>query len=60
MNPFYFFDKSLGIGFKINLETHNINHANSISTTTPIYSDFGLELRRINNFFKKTLLFRLE
>ena len=29
-NPFYFIDEKLKNGFKINLESHNINHAKSI------------------------------
>ena len=29
INPYYFLDENLKIGFKINLESHNINHANS-------------------------------
>ena len=27
---FYFIDENLKIGFKINLESHNINYANSL------------------------------
>ena len=30
INPHYFIDENLKIGFKINLESHNISHANSI------------------------------
>ena len=28
--PCYFFNENIKNGFKINLESHNINHANSI------------------------------
>ena len=42
INPYYFIDKNLKIGFKINLESHNINHSNSIFTITPIFPEFGL------------------
>ena len=29
INPYYFTDTNLEVGFKINLDTHHINHANS-------------------------------
>ena len=53
INPYYFIDKNLKIGFKINLESHNINHANYILTTTPNFSEFGIEFRYINKIVKK-------
>ena len=34
INPYYFIDEYLKNGFKINLESHNISHANSILTMT--------------------------
>ena len=43
INPYYFIDENLKIGFKINLESHNINHANSILTITPDFPEFGIE-----------------
>ena len=30
INPYYFTDEKIKIGFKINLDSHNFNHANSI------------------------------
>ena len=42
------------IGFKINLESHNISHANSILTITPNFPEFGIEFR-FNNKIKKEL-----
>ena len=30
INPYHFFDENLKIGFKINLENYNSNHANSL------------------------------
>ena len=30
IHPYYLTDENLKIGFKINLESHNINHANSL------------------------------
>ena len=41
------------IGFKINLESHNFSHANSILTILPIYSKFGIEFRYINKIVKE-------
>ena len=45
LNPIYFIDENIKIGFKINLESHNINHANFILTITPNYAEFGTEFR---------------
>ena len=53
INPFYFFDKNLKIGFKVNLESHNFSHANSILTITPNFPDFGTEFRYINKIIKE-------
>ena len=48
INPYYFIDKNLKIGFKINLESHNFSHANSILTIIPSFSEFGIEIRNNN------------
>ena len=48
ISPFFFNDGNLKICFKINLDSHNINHANSMLSITPIYTDFGIETRYIN------------
>ena len=53
INPYYFIDENLKNGFKINLESHNINHANSILTITPNFSEFGIEFRYINKIVKE-------
>ena len=53
INPYYFFDENLKIGFKINLESHNFSHANSILSITPNFPDFGNELRYINKIVKE-------
>ena len=47
-NPYYCIDENFKIGFKINLESHNISHANSFLTITPIFPEFGIEFRYIN------------
>ena len=44
-NPCYFIDENLKIGFKINLENHNISHANSILNITPIFPELAIEFR---------------
>ena len=53
INPYYFIDENLKIGFKINLESHNISHANSILNITPNFPDFGIEFRYINKIIKE-------
>ena len=53
INPYYFFDKNLEIGFKINLESHNFSHANSISIIIPKFPEFGIEFRYINKIVKE-------
>ena len=53
INLYYFIDESFKNGFKINLESHNFNHANSLLTITPIYQDFGTEIRYNNKILKQ-------
>ena len=53
INPFYFIDENLKNGFKINLESHNISHANSILTITPKFPECGIEYRYINKIVKE-------
>ena len=53
INPYYFIDENLKIGFKINLEIHNINHVSSILTITPNFLEFGIEFRYINKIIKE-------
>ena len=45
INPYYFTDRALKVGFKINLDSHHINHANSKLTIIPNYPEFGIEVR---------------
>ena len=51
INLYFFIDENLKIGFKINLENHNINHANSILTITSTFPEVGIEFR----YFKKII-----
>ena len=53
INPYYFTDRALQIGFKINLDSHNLHHANSKLTIIPNYPEFGIEFRYINKIMKK-------
>ena len=53
INPYYFIDKNLKIGFKINLESHNFSHAISILTILPKYAEYGIEFRYINKIVKE-------
>ena len=53
INPFYFSDRNLKVGFKINLDSHNLHHANSKLTIIPNYPEFGIEVRYINKIMKE-------
>ena len=53
INQYYFFDENLKNGFKINLESHNISHENSILTITPNFPVFGIEFGYINKIIKE-------
>ena len=53
INPYYFTDRSLQVGFKINLDSHHINHLNSKLTITPNFKEFGIEVRYINKIMKE-------
>ena len=53
INPYYFTDRNSQVGFKINLDSHHINHANSKLTITPNHPDFGIEVRYNNKIMKE-------
>ena len=53
INPYYFTDRALQIGFKINLDSHNLHHAISKLTIIPNYPEFGIEVRYINKIMKE-------
>ena len=53
INPYKFIDENIKNGFKINLESHNINHASSILTFTPNFSEFGIDIRYINKIVQE-------
>ena len=49
---YYFTDRKQNVGFKINLDTYHIIHANSKLTISPNYPEFGIEIRYINKIIK--------
>ena len=53
INPYYFFDKNSKIVLKINLESHNNNHANSLLNVVPNFPDIGIETRYNNKILKE-------
>ena len=53
INPYYIFDENLKIGFKIILESHNINHAISLLNIIPNFPDIGIETRYVNKILKE-------
>ena len=53
INPCNFIDENLKIGFKIDLESQNINHANSLLSINPNILDIGIETRYINKILKE-------
>ena len=51
--PYYFIDGNSKIGFQINLESHIINHANSLLNIELNFPDIGIETRYINKILKE-------
>ena len=45
INPYYFTDRNLKVGLKINLDSHHINHANSKLKIIANHPEFGIEFR---------------
>ena len=60
INPYYFTDRNLKVGFKINLDSHHINHATSKITLTPNHPEFGIEFRYINKIMEEPAVFMLD
>ena len=44
INPYYFSDRVLQVGFIVTLESHHINHSNSILIIIPNYPEFGIQV----------------
>ena len=52
LNPYYLTDRNLKVVFKINLDSHHINHAISKLTILPNYAEIGIEGRYIIKIIK--------
>ena len=53
INPYYFSDRNLKVAYKINLDSHHINHLNSKVTITSNFQDTGIEFRFINKIMRE-------
>ena len=53
INPYYFTDRALQVGFNLTLEIHHFDHANSELTMKPNYPEFGIEVRYINKILRE-------
>ena len=53
INPFYFTDRALGVGFNITRESHHINDVKSKLFVKPNYPEFGIEVRYIKKTMKE-------
>ena len=53
INPYYFTDRTLQVGFNITVKSPHINHANSKLTTEPKFSAIGIESRYNNEMSKE-------
>ena len=50
---YFFTDRNLKVGFKINLDSYHINHATSNLTNIPNYPEFGIEVRYNKKIVRK-------
>ena len=53
INPYYFTDKAIQVGLRINLDSHHINHAISKVTIANNYHEFGIKARYFNKIVKE-------
>ena len=53
INAYLFIYRNLKIGSKFNLNSHNINHANSILSVLSFYTDIGITTRYILKVLKE-------
>ena len=53
LNPCYFTDRVLTVGFNFTLESNHINHASSKIIIKPNYPEFGIEVRYIIKIMKE-------
>ena len=52
-NPYYFTDRNLRVGFKINLDRISIINMMTKITIIPNYPEFGIEIRYFNKIMKE-------
>ena len=52
INPYYFSDRNLQVAYKINLDSHHINHLNSKLTISSNFKNTGIEFRFINKIMR--------
>ena len=60
LNPYYFTDRELQVGFSKCLDSHHINHANSKITVRQNYPEFRIEVRCINKITRELPVFMIE
>ena len=53
INPYYFSDRNLKVAYKINLDSHHINHLNSKLTISSNFENTGIESRFINKIMRE-------
>ena len=53
INPYYFSDRNLQVAYKINLDSHHINHLNSKVTISSNFENTGMEFRFINKIMRE-------
>ena len=53
INPYYFSDRRLVVAYKINLDSHHINHLNSKITISSNFPNTDIEFRFINNIVRE-------
>ena len=56
INPYYFSDRNLQVAYKINLDSHNLHHANSKLTISSNFKNTGIEFRFINKIMREMSL----
>ena len=53
VNPYYFSDRNLKVAYKINLDSHHINHLNSKVTFSSNFENTGIDFRFINKILRE-------
>ena len=53
INPYYFSDRNLQVAYKINLDSHHINHLNSKLTISSNFENTGIEFRYFNKIMRE-------